>query len=164
MKRLIGTRGLPALFVSIIALVSLAAGTSSASTVSGPATKTFSFIAKPNSRTVTVVNVDSLLINARCDAKGSPVIFAFTSATSADIFGRMFDGFGRGHIIKNSAFTKTSKGVSLSPAVSGDYNSSGTVMFETSTGKVVTVNYAFDNATTLVKQNVCTVYGSVIAT
>ena len=164
MKRLIGTRGPAALFFSIIALVSLAAGTSSASTVSGPATKTFSFIAKPNSRTVTVVNVDSLLINARCDAKGSPVIFAFTSATSADIFGRMFDGFGRGHIIKNSAFTKKSKGVSLSPAVSGDYNSSGTVMFETSTGKVVTVNYAFDNATTLVKQNVCTVYGSVIAT
>ena len=130
MKRLIGTRGLPALFVSIIALVSLAAGTSSASTVSGPATKPFSFIAKPNSKTVTVVNVDSLLINARCDAKGSPVIFAFTSATSADIFGRMFDGFGRGHIIKNSAFTNKSKGVSLSPAVSGDYNSSGTVMFE----------------------------------
>ena len=164
MKRLIGTRGLPALFVSIIALVSLAAGTSSASTVSGPVTKTFSFIAKPNSKAVTVVNVDSLLINARCDPNGSPVIFAFTSASSADIFGRMFDGFGRGHIIKNSAFTKSSKGVSLSPAVSGDYNSSGTVMFETSTGKVVTVNYAFDNATTLAKQNVCTVYGSVIAT
>jgi hypothetical protein len=30
--------------------------------------------------------------------------------------------------------------------------------------KVVTINYAFDNATTLAKLNVCTVYGSVIAT
>jgi predicted outer membrane repeat protein len=28
---------------------------------------------------------------------------------------------------------------------------------------VVTVNIAFDNSTTLVKQNVCTVFGSVIA-
>ncbi len=165
MKRLIGRRGLPALLVSSIALVSLAAGTASASTVSGPVTRTFAFIGKPNSKkAVVVVNIDTLTINARCDAQGNPVIFAFTSATNADIFGRLFDGFGRGHIIKNSAFTKQSKGVSLAPAVSGDFNSSGTVMFENSSGKVVTVNYAFDNATTLAKLNVCTVYGSVIAT
>jgi hypothetical protein len=163
-KRLIGRRGLPALLVSSIALVSLAAGTASATTVSGPATKTFAFIAKPNSSSKVLVNVDTLTINARCDAQGNPVIFAFTTATNADIFGRLFDGFGRGHIIKNSAFTKKSKGVSLAPAVSGDFNSSGTVMFENSSGKVVTVNYAFDNATTLAKLNVCTVYGSVIAT
>jgi hypothetical protein len=164
-KRLIGRRGLPALLVSSIALVSLAAGTASASTVSGPVTRTFAFIGKPNSKkAVVVVNIDTLTINARCDAQGNPVIFAFTSATNADIFGRLFDGFGRGHIIKNSAFTKQSKGVSLAPAVSGDFNSSGTVMFENSSGKVVTVNYAFDNATTLAKLNVCTVYGSVIAT
>jgi hypothetical protein len=162
-KRLIGRRGVPALLVSSIALVSLAAGTASAITVSGPVTKTFAFIAKPNSATKVVVSVDTLTINARCDPRGNPVIFAFTSATNADIFGRLFDGFGRGHIIKNSAFNK-SKGVSLAPAVSGDFNSSGTVMFENSSGKVVTVNYAFDNATTLAKLNVCTVYGSVIAT
>jgi hypothetical protein len=46
---------------------------------------------------------------------------------------------------------------------SGDFDATGTVLFETSNGKVVTVNYAFDNSTTLSKQNVCTVYGSVIA-
>jgi hypothetical protein len=164
-KRLIGRRGLPALLISSIALVSLAAGTASASTVSGPVTKTFAFIGKPsNKKGVVVVSIDTLTINARCDAQGNPVIFAFTSATNADIFGRLFDGFGRGHIIKNSAFTSKSKGVSLAPAVSGDFNSSGTVMFENSSGKVVTINYAFDNATTLAKLNVCTVYGSVIAT
>jgi hypothetical protein len=163
-KRLIGARGLAALIGSSIAVVALSAGSSGASVVSGPATKTFSFIGKPGSTTVNVVNVDSLKINARCATNGSPVIFAFTTASNADIFGRMFDGFGRGHIIRNSAFTKSSKGVSLAPSVSGDYNSSGTVMFETSGGKVVTVNYAFDNATTLAKLNVCTVYGSVIAT
>ena len=64
--------------------------------------------------------------------------------------------------MKNSAFTKTSKGVQLSTN-SGDFDGTGTVLFETSTGKVVTVNYAFDNSTTLSKQNVCTVYGSLIA-
>jgi hypothetical protein len=163
-KRLIGRRGLPALLISSIALVSLAAGTASASTVSGPVTKTFAFIAKPNSATKTIVNIDTLTINARCDSQGNPVIIAFTSATNADIFGRLFDGFGRGHIIKNSAFTHKSNGVSLAPAVSGDFNSSGTVMFENSSGKVVTINYGFDNATTLNKLNVCTVYGSIIAT
>ena len=36
-------------------------------------------------------------------------------------------------------------------------------MFESSTGQVVTVDYAFDNATTLDHANVCTAYGSVIA-
>lgn len=164
MKGLIGSRGLAALIVSIVALVVLAAGTSSATVVRGPATKTFSFIGKVNSKSTTLVNVDSLVISARCDSHGSPVIFAFTSATNADLFGRMFDGFGRGHIIRSSAFTKKSKGVSLSPNVAGDYNSSGTVMFEASDGRVVTVNYAFDNATTLAKLNVCTAYGSVIAT
>ena len=62
--------------------------------------KTFSFIGKPNSSTTTLVNVDSLLINARCDATGKPVIFAFTSASSADLFGRIFDGLGRLHIVE----------------------------------------------------------------
>jgi hypothetical protein len=50
----------------------------------------------------------------------------------------------------------------LSP-LSGDFDATGSVLFETSTGKVVTVNIAFDNSTTLVKQNVSTVFGSVIA-
>jgi hypothetical protein len=170
MKRLIGARGLAGLIVSIIALVVLAAGTSSArvtaytSAAAGPVTKTFSFIGKPGSRTSTVVNIDSLLINARCSSNGSPVIFAFSSATSADLFGRIFDGLGRLHIIKNSSFTKKDvpKGLSLSTS-SGDFDSTGTVLFEMSDGKVVTINYAFDNSTTLSKMNVCTVYGSLIA-
>lgn len=162
MKRRIKTRGLAALVVSIFALAALAAGTSSAQT-SSAVTRTFSFIAKPNSKTVTVVNIDSLLINARCDAKGSPVVFGFSSASSADLFGRLFDGLGRIHIIKNSAFTSKSKGISLSPS-SGDFDSTATLLFETFSGKVVTVNYALDNATTLNRTNVCTVYGSFIAT
>jgi hypothetical protein len=104
-----GTRGLAALIVSVIALVAMAAGTSDATTVSGPITKTFSFIGKPGAGPVNVINkVDTLTVSARCNAQGFPVIFAFTSSKRADIFGRMFDGFGRGHIIKNSAFTDTS--------------------------------------------------------
>jgi hypothetical protein len=177
MKRTIGARSLAALAVSVIALVLMAAGTSGAAaprahvtstprgtvSVSSAVTRTFSFIGKPNSRTMTVVDIDGLLINARCSANGSPIIFAFSSANSADLFGRIFDGQGRIHIIKNSAFTKTSKGVGLYPS-SGDYDATATVLFEQSDGRVVTVNYAFDNATTLNRMNVCTVYGSYIAT
>ena len=171
MKRLFGARGLAGLIVSIIALVVLAAGTSSAevtvhaTAAAGPVTKTFSFIGKPGAKnSVVVVNIDSLLINARCSSNGSPVIFAFSSATSADLFGRIFDGLGRLHIIKNSSFTKKDvpKGLSLSTS-SGDFDSTGTVLFEMSDGKVVTINYAFDNSTTLSNMKVCTVYGSLIA-
>jgi len=42
-------------------------------------------------------------------------------------------------------------------------DASGNVLYETAAGNVVTVNYAFDNATTLNKRNLCTVYGSFIA-
>ncbi len=171
MKRTIGTRGLAALVGSIVALVVLAAGTSGATvttsratvTSTGAVTRTFSFIGKANSKTMNMVNIDSFLINARCDSRGNPVIFAFSSASNADLFGRIFDGLGRIHIIKSSSFTKKTMGLSLSTS-SGDFDSTGTVLFETSSGKVVTVNYAFDNSTTLAKLNVCTVYGSVIAT
>jgi hypothetical protein len=162
MKRIIGGRVMAASTASIVALLVLAVGTPSAMGVTGAVTRTFSFIGSPNSKTMTVVNIDSLLINARCDTRGNPVIFAFSSASSADIFGRIFDGLGRIHIVKNSSFTKTSKGISLSTS-SGDFDSTGTVLFEVSNGKVVTVQYAFDNSTTLARQNVCTVYGSVIA-
>jgi hypothetical protein len=163
MKRIIGTRGVAALIVSTVALVVLTAGTASATAATTAVTKTFSFIGKANSKTTTVVNLDSLLIKARCNSQGAPVIFAFSSASSADLFGRIFDGLGRLHIIKNSSFTKQSKGVSLSTN-SGDSDSTGTVLFETLNGTVVTVNYAFDNSTTLAKRNVCTVYGSLVAT
>ena len=114
MKRKTSASGCAALIVSIAAVFALATGSASANVTAGAVSKTFSFIGKPNSSTTTLVNVDSLLINARCDATGKPVIFAFTSASSADLFGRIFDGLGRLHIVKNSAFTKTSKGVQLS--------------------------------------------------
>jgi hypothetical protein len=162
MKRIISPRRLVAVTASIGALAAIGAASASADVSSGAVTKTFSFIAKPSSSTTTLVNIDSLLINARCDSSGRPVVFAFTSAPSADIFGRIFDGYGRVHILKNTSFTNKTKGIQLSP-LSGDFDATGSVLFETSTGKVVTVNIGFDNSTTLVKQNVCTVFGSLIA-
>ena len=166
MKRITPIRGLAAMIVSVGALLLAAAGTSSATVIkstSTPVTRTFSFIGKANSSTQTVLNIDSVLINARCDGRGSPIVFAFSSSTNADLFGRMFDGLGRIHIIKNSSFTNKNKGIELSPS-SGDYDTTGIVLFETSAGKVVSVNFALDNSTTLGKLSVCTVYGSYIAT
>jgi hypothetical protein len=176
MKRLMGTRGIAALIVSVIALVVAAAGTSSATTgheatkasadratkaAAGAVTKTFSFVGKPGSKTVNVVNIDGLTINARCGTGGQPLIFAFSNVPAADIFGHVVDGVVRLHTIHNTSF---SKGVSVQLSTSsGDFDASGNVLFETSAGKVVTVQYAFDNATTLGKQNVCTVFGSVVA-
>lgn len=171
MTQRISKRTLAVLTGVLIAVPGALAGTSSARNSSrgsarvsatGAVSRTFSFIGKPNSKTSTVVNIDSLLINARCDSRGEPVIFAFSSATAADLFGRVFDGLGRVHIIHNSSFTKQGKGVRLS-VTSGDFDSTGTVLFETSAGQVVSVNFAFDNSTTLAKQNVCTVYGSLLA-
>ena len=163
MKR-IGIRHACAATVVLCAVLAGSAGTGIARVraSAGAVTRTFSLIDRPGSSTATIVNIDSLLINARCDSRGNPVIFAFTSADRADLFGRIFDGLGRLHIVKNSSFTKTSRGVGLTPS-SGDFDSTGSVLFETSTGKVVTVSYALDNSTTLARQNVCTVYGSFIA-
>jgi hypothetical protein len=160
MKRSMTTRGLLALGLSITLLGVVAAGTSSAAPA-GPVTKTFSFIGKPNSSTKTVINIDQFVVNARCDRGGAPVIFGFTTAGTADLFGRVFDGLSRLHIIKNTTFNKKSS-VLLS-TTSGDFDSTGTLLFETSTGTVVTVQYAFDNSTTLGRQNLCTVFGSYIA-
>ena len=160
MKRSITARGLLALVLTITALGALAAATSSAAPA-GPVTKTFSFIAKPGSSPKPLFNIDQFLANARCDKGGLPVIFGFTTARGADLFGRVFDGLGRLHIIKNTTFDNKSS-VLLS-TTSGDYDSTGTLLFETSTGTVVTVQYAFDNSTTLGRQNLCTVFGSYIA-
>ncbi|HTX11306.1 MAG TPA: hypothetical protein VME22_21980 [Solirubrobacteraceae bacterium] len=163
MNRITSLRRLAALGASVCAVAAVGAGTASAAVSSSAVTRTFSFIGKPNSSTGTLVNIDSLLINARCDSSGRPVVFAFTSASSADIFARIFDGNGRLHVFKNTSFTNKTKGIQLSPP-SGDFDATGSVLFETSTGKVVTVNIALDNSTTLVNQKVCTVFGSVIAT
>ena len=134
--------------------------------VAAPATavtRTFSFIGKPNSKTSTVINnVDSLIINARCTRNGSPLVFAFSKAPAADIFARVFDGSGRVHVSKNTSFT-TKSSMQLSPS-NFDFDSTGSVLFETLSGQVVTVNIAFDNSTTLGKRNFCTVFGSYIAT
>jgi hypothetical protein len=172
-----GRRGLAALIVSVLAVVVAAAGTASASsghtatktsvehatkTSAGAVTRTFSYIQKPGSKTANVVNIDGLTINARCGSGGQPVMFAFSNVAKADILGHVIDGLGRLHTIHNTSFTnKVSVQLSTN---SGDFDSSGNVLFESSTGKVVTVQYAFDNATTLGKTNVCTVYGSYVAT
>ncbi|MGI8505294.1 MAG: hypothetical protein ACR2MK_00555 [Solirubrobacteraceae bacterium] len=160
MNRIIGKRGALTLLAIIVGIGALGAGSASAHT--GAVTKTFSFIAKPNSGTgKVIVNIDGLVMNARCNASGEPVIYAFSNA-DADLFGRVFDGYGRLSSIKQSAFVKGNKGVLLS-VNSGDFDASGNALYETYAGKVVTVNYAFDNSTTLAKRNLCTVYGSYIA-
>jgi hypothetical protein len=165
MKGIMGTRGLAALIVSITAMVVLAAGASAAS-AAGPVTRTFSLIKQPNSKTYTVVSIDGLTINARCNQSGNPVVFAFSSATNGDLFGRLYDGLGRLHIIHNTSFSKSksNKGVQLSPSAGSDFDSSGTFLYENARGQTVTVNIAFDDSTTLNKLNVCTVFGSLIAT
>jgi hypothetical protein len=167
MKRMGGTRGGAALIVAVGAMVMGAVGTSSGAVTRGPSIKTFSVIAKnaPNQKAKVALNVDGLLINARCGTgsnAGNPVVFAFSNVPAADLLGHMFDGAGRTHIIHNTQFNKGTKGVRIS-STSSDFDGSGMVAFETSKGKVVTVNYAFDNATTLNKQNVCTFYGSYVA-
>jgi hypothetical protein len=160
MKLIMNKRGTIALVASIIGLGVIGASPASAQT--GAVTKTFSFIAKPNSGSgKVIVNIDGLVINARCDARGEPVIYALSNA-DADLFGRVFDGYGRLSSIKQSSFVKGNPGVLLS-VNNGDFDASGNVLYETYRGAVVTVNYAFDNATTLAKRNVCTVYGSYIA-
>lgn len=162
MKKIGGMGRLVALMVSVGAVVAVTAGTASAAISTSAVTRTFSFIDGPNSRTTTVVNINSLLINARCDARGRPVIFAFTSASRADIFGRIFDGLGRLHLLRNTSFSSKTKGIQLS-TTSGDFDATGSLLFENSDGRVVTVNLGFDNSTTLGNRNVCTVFGSLIA-
>jgi hypothetical protein len=164
--RITASRGLAAAVLSVGALMAFGAGPVGAApgvkTVTNAIPRTFSFIGKPGGRTVGIVNINGFQMNARCDSRGNPVIFAFSLASKADLLGRIFDGLGRLHIVHNTSFVKGTKGVFLSTS-SGDFDASGSVLFEDSNGNVVSVNYAFDNATTLLKQNVCTVYGSLVA-
>jgi hypothetical protein len=158
MKGIICSRA-RALAVSGIVAAGLAAAPATAGAVT---TKTFSFIGKAGSRTATVVNANSLLINARCNTGGSPVVFGFSSAPAADVFARVFDGVGRTHFLKNTSFNRRSRGIQLSPS-SADFDATATVLFEASNGNVVTVQMAMDNSTTLGGQRVCTVFGSMVA-
>jgi len=177
MRKSRGSRRIAALITSIAALAVVGAGSASASSdratvkthvhraivkgTAGTVTRTFSFIGPPGSKPTNVVSVDGLTINARCGTAGQPVIFAFSNAPGSDVLGRIFDGLGRVHIIHNTSF---GPGVSVSlSTTSGDFDASGTILFETPAGRVVTVSYGFDNATTLGKQRVCTVFGSAIA-
>jgi hypothetical protein len=171
MKGIIRRRGWAALIASAAALAAVGVGTASASfsttsngsvNVTNGVTKSFAFIGKNNSKTFNVVRIDKLTINARCNGSGSPIVFAFSSATNGDLFGRVFDGHGRLQLVHNSSFSK-GQSVRLNPT-SNDFDSTGTVIYENSSGQAVTVNIAMDNATTLNKLNVCTVYGSVVAT
>jgi hypothetical protein len=126
------------------------------------ATKTFSFIAAPGAATKTIVDTGTLLLNARCTSAGAPVVYAFSSADGADLLGRVFDGLGNGITIRSSAFDRTSRGMLLTPR-RNDFHVFGTVLYETPGGTVAQVTYAADNATTLGKRRVCTVFGSYLA-
>jgi hypothetical protein len=162
MKVSIGRRGLVAAMLSAGAIALLGGVGSSAAATPTAVTRTFSFIMPPNNKAANVINIDSLTVSARCDTKGSPIVFAFTSASAADIFGRVFDGSGRVHIIHNTVFNSKSKGILLSPTTN-DFDSTGSILFESSTGQVVTISLAMDNSTTLNKKNVCTIFGSYVA-
>lgn len=162
MRKLKHMRGLGALIVSIVAVVAAVVGSAGAAGPRGPQTKTFNFVNTTNNKTSTLFNADGLTVNARCDRQNSPVIFAFTSAFNADLLGHVIDGSGHLHLIANDAFNKRSKGVSLAPNIVGDRDASGTLVYETFAGKVVTVTYAFDNSPTLGGKKVCTVYGSYV--
>jgi hypothetical protein len=174
MNRKSGVRVFIAAIASVSVLFVIVVGSASARLVktsmvkirtsAAPVTRTFSFIGRPGGPTSTIFNIDGFLVNARCSSGGSPIVFGFPrTSTAADLFGRMFDGLGRFHAIKDSSFNRSTRGVALY-TTSGDFDASGSVAFETSSGKVVTVDYAFDNSTTLNRQRVCTVYGSFVAT
>jgi hypothetical protein len=179
-KRIIGVRGVAALVGSSIALAAFGAGTAAAKVPNSNAStagaivksgttnavvKNFSFIGTPSASSVgkTIVNLDGLLINARCNAAGAPIVYAFTTASGGDLLGHVFDGLGRTQLIRSTSFSKAAapKGILVS-TTSGDFDSSGILEFENINGQVVSITYAFDNSTTLNQRKVCTVYGSAI--
>ena len=139
-----------------------AAATSHLKVSSTAVTRAFSFFAAPNSKTQTLFNANGLLLNARCTSAGAPIVFAFSSGAGGDLLGRIFDGADRIHAIHNTSFDKRSKGVQINPS-SNDFDSTGTLLYEDIGSRVVTVNIAMDNATTLGGRRVCTVYGSYVA-
>jgi hypothetical protein len=154
--------GIAALLVSIVAVVTVTVASAGASS-SNPLTKAFSFQNTTNNKSKTLFTIDGLTINARCDPKNAPVIFAFSS-TNADIFGHVVDGSGRTHVIANDSFTKKNKGISLAPNITGDRDASGEIVYEATNRAVVTINYGFDNSPTLANKHVCTVFGTYTAT
>jgi hypothetical protein len=167
MHRFIGRSSSAALVVSVIALIAALQGPALAAHQAAAKDQkihvvAFSFQGQPGASARTLLGVDGLTIRARCDSKGSPVITATTSATNADLLGRVIDGAGKVHAIADDAFHGGSSD-DLVAGVKGDADASGTVEYETAQGKVVTVSYAFDNAPTLKGKNVCTVYGTSIS-
>lgn len=148
----------------VTAVAAVPAGAVNQTKVSNAVTRTFSFIASPGGKAgKAILDIDGLLMNARCNTQGAPVVFAFSRASNADLFGRVFDGVGRVHVIHDTRFNSKSKGDLISPS-SNDFDSSGSLLFENTKGQVVTVSIAMDNSTTLGGQRVCTVFGSWVAT
>ena len=76
----------------------------------------------------------------------------------------MIDGSGRTHIIATDSFTNGGKGARLAPNTSGDRDAAGTLVYGTSDGRALTVNYALDNSRTMAGLNVCVVYGTLVGT
>lgn len=162
-------RGTPALVVAVIALVAAVGGTALAGPVGQLAAKhptvaAFSFKCHAIGPDHTLLSVDGLRITARCDGSTKPVITATTSSSHADLLGRVVNRAGKVKSIADDAFTTTSRDdLTAGIGSAADSDGSGTVSYERADGKVVTVNYSFDNSPTLGGEDVCTVFGTAIS-
>lgn len=163
MHRILSRLTTPSVAIALVALI-VALGGSALAAGSGAKVNanTFAFQASKGSSFRTLLSINGLTIRARCTSAGSPQISATTSSNNADLFGHVITGGGRVHAIADDAFHK---GVThnLVAGVTGDTDASGSVQYQIGSGKLVTVNYAFDNARTLNGTNVCTVYGSSLS-
>lgn len=169
MDRYFKGRLTPALVVAMIALVAAVGGTALAGPVGqlaakGPKVAGLSFKSGANSAKRTLLNVDGLRITTSCNASTKPVITATTSASHADLLGRVVTAKGKVKGIGDDMFTTmSSDDLTAGVGSAADSDGSGTVSYERDGGKVVTVNYAFDNKPTLAGENVCTVFGTAIS-
>jgi len=162
MHRLLNRHSAPPMAVALLALSIALGGSALAAGGTKVNANTFAFRGTPGSSMRTLLNIDGLTIRARCDSAGKPRISATTSATNADLFGHVVTGSSKVHAIADDAFHA---GVtdSLVAGAAGDPDASGSVQYEVSSGKLVSVNYSFDNSRTLNGINVCTVYGSALS-
>ena len=163
MHRILSRLTTPSAAIALLALIVALGGSALAAGGSSKVNaNTFAFQGGKGSALRTLLNVNGLTIRARCNSAGSPQITATTSSNNADLFGHVITGHGRVHAIADDAFHK---GVTanLVAGVTGDPDASGSVQYQIGSGKLVTVNYSFDNARTLNGTNVCTVYGSSLS-
>ncbi len=164
MQHIISVRRLAALTLTAGAICAIG-GQAAVAAPATAVTRTFSFIgeAELQDRDRCSTTFDGLVINARCTrtarrscsrSPGRPPPTSSPGCSTEPVGCTS---------MKNTSFTNKTKGIQLSPS-NNDFDSTGSVLFETLTGQVVTVNIAFDNSTTLVRRNLCTVFGSYIAT